>query len=609
MRSILCGAAIALAIIALAAGAMPCRAAEAGDSALVRLAAAQFPNLTHAERALLEFADKSNINRGVFAIAGSSSVPLDPSNDPAHAAEWSHDRDISADLIRWLAVDNNASALVDPNGVRVLGARIAGPIDLAHLRVPFAITLARCSIPDPTNLESAEVPYLDLGGSHTGPVHAPNLTIRGDLVFGNPLWGQDRGGFDASGLVNLVGARIEGVANFAGGHFRYSEDRSQPWAKPQKLALFISNAEIKSDVTLGGGFESRGCAFVAENTIGGDLNCFGGRFINPGNAALEAGGNEIKGVVFLGPNPGFAPEMGFEADGLVMFENTQVAAFFLVDRAKFGGKTTERHGFFAPGLSVRGVLIWHAVELQNGAIVDLSGARFGSLLDEEKSWPAPGKLLIDGLTYEGFGGSSSYNPAWISPVDAGSRLRWLALQPGFHPQPYRQLAKVLVESGDDAGAMRVRIAAEDLRYAQFGAFGRLWGAFLKWTIGYGHRPLLAIFWMVGAVAVGWAVVRIGKRAGVMRLTWPETTPPPAGDSTAGLHPLLYSLDVFLPFVNLHQEHYWWPDETASGECSILGRRVSVRGSLLRYYLWLQIIAGWLLSAIFVAGVTGLIRGD
>jgi hypothetical protein len=35
----------------------------------------------------------------------------------------------------------------------------------------------------------------------------------------------------------------------------------------------------------------------------------------------------------------------------------------------------------------------------------------------------------------------------------------------------------------------------------------------------------------------------------------------------------------------------------------------VRGSLVEYYLWLQIIAGWLLSAIFIAGVTGLIRND
>ena len=28
-----------------------------------------------------------------------------------------------------------------------------------------------------------------------------------------------------------------------------------------------------------------------------------------------------------------------------------------------------------------------------------------------------------------------------------------------------------------------------------------------------------------------------------------------------------------------------------------------------HYLWTQVVAGWLLSAIFVAGVTGLMRSD
>jgi hypothetical protein len=42
---------------------------------------------------------------------------------------------------------------------------------------------------------------------------------------------------------------------------------------------------------------------------------------------------------------------------------------------------------------------------------------------------------------------------------------------------------------------------------------------------------------------------------------------------------------------------------------VLGRRIAVRGRMLRYYLWMQIIAGWLLSAIFIAGITGLVRND
>jgi len=42
---------------------------------------------------------------------------------------------------------------------------------------------------------------------------------------------------------------------------------------------------------------------------------------------------------------------------------------------------------------------------------------------------------------------------------------------------------------------------------------------------------------------------------------------------------------------------------------VLGYRLTLPGSLVLYYRWLQIIGGWLLGAIFIAGVTGLIRND
>ncbi len=95
----------------------------------------------------------------------------------------------------------------------------------------------------------------------------------------------------------------------------------------------------------------------------------------------------------------------------------------------------------------------------------------------------------------------------------------------------------------------------------------------------------------------------------MRPTYPENRPPTSSEPYEELHPFLYSLDVFLPFVNLHQEHYWWPNGQASGHSFVLGRSVRVSGRLLRHYLWLQIVAGWLLSAIFLAGVTGLFKND
>jgi hypothetical protein len=254
-------------------------------------------------------------------------------------------------------------------------------------------------------------------------------------------------------------------------------------------------------------------------------------------------------------------------------------------------------------MTVGTFLFWRNVELQNGATVDLSDARVGTLSDEEKSWPQPGDLLIDGLTYDSFGPGS--------PTDLRTRLRWIALQPhgGFEPQPYRQLAKVYRQSGLDNEAIQVLIAEQDARYARYGLIGRSWGGLLKNTIGYGHRPLLAIFWSFAVVVLGWAVVRTANGAGVMRPTWPETPPASTDQDYEPLHPLLYSLDVFLPFVNLHQEHYWWPKPGSSGEFRAVGMTFTFRGSVVRYYLWAQIIAGWLLSAIFVAGVTGLLRND
>lgn len=65
----------ALASVALLViGATVCDArsqpSRAEDSKLVALAAGAFPNLTLAERALLAFADKNNLARGQFALAG-----------------------------------------------------------------------------------------------------------------------------------------------------------------------------------------------------------------------------------------------------------------------------------------------------------------------------------------------------------------------------------------------------------------------------------------------------------------------------------------------------------------------------------------------------------
>ncbi|HEY2486691.1 MAG TPA: hypothetical protein VGI36_16205 [Candidatus Binataceae bacterium] len=95
-------------------------ARDNAGSSLLELATHQFTSLSRAERAVLELHDVKNIGRtGDFAVCGVSSTISDPSNDPRSAAEWTHDRDVRAELIRWIFVDPDALRRLDPGGLRL----------------------------------------------------------------------------------------------------------------------------------------------------------------------------------------------------------------------------------------------------------------------------------------------------------------------------------------------------------------------------------------------------------------------------------------------------------------------------------------------------------
>ena len=51
------------------------------------------------------------------------------------------------------------------------------------------------------------------------------------------------------------------------------------------------------------------------------------------------------------------------------------------------------------------------------------------------------------------------------------------------------------------------------------------------------------------------MVRTAKTASVMRPTYPENAPDGEERRYERLYPRLYPLHAFIPFVNLHQEHY------------------------------------------------------
>jgi hypothetical protein len=65
-------------------------------------------------------------------------------------------------------------------------------------------------------------------------------------------------------------------------------------------------------------------------------------------------------------------------------------------------------------------------------------------------------------------------------------------------------------------------------------------------------------------------------------------------------------------VDLHLERHWHPNaqervvrDPSSGEWGTAN--ATTAGKLLRWYLWFHILAGWVLTPLMFAGLSGLIR--
>ncbi|MBF0324659.1 MAG: hypothetical protein HQL42_06250 [Alphaproteobacteria bacterium] len=299
------------------------------------------------------------------------------------------------------------------------------------------------------------------------------------------------------------------------------------------------------------------------------------------DGSLILSGSKVQGRAFL---------IGGQVDGDVDCSGAHLDGYggpaLQADRLKVVGALFLREGFRAKGLLV------------------LDHAAVGTLVDDPDCWPTPpGGLSLNGFTYDAI--------AAHCRLDARSRLDWLHLQPKegfFDPQPYEQLAKVMKAQGHNADARAVLIAKERDRRPFLPRRKRVLSFWFDALVGYGYRPWLAAVWMAvfiagGALAVAQAdhlghMVPAKERVYMDKL-YAESRVLPA--EYPHLQPVVYSLDVFLPFVDLQQEDYWMPTDQR-GQARVFGR-----GMML--WRWLHIALGWALSALFVAGITGLIKKE
>ena len=256
----------------------------------------------------------------------------------------------------------------------------------------------------------------------------------------------------------------------------------------------------------------------------------------------------------------------------------------------------------------------------DGSWLDLTNASVGTVADDESSWPPKGKLILDGFVYQRI---------TLGPTDARARLEWLDRQREFKPQPYRQLAKILREIGDDRGARRVLFEMEGRRRRAQNStwYQRCWDQVLRTTIGYGLMSWWALSWLFGLIFVGFLLFGCGYLGGAIVPTEKEAYDAFEYEGQAPpyyprFNALAYSFEHTFPLVTLGVKDHWAPKSgpawvVPETECAPLksARDLRLRGhypfrfgapQLLRYWLWFQTMVGWVLATLFVAGLTGVV---
>lgn len=443
---------------------------------------------------------------------------------------------VRAGFLRFLLLGGDHSTPVHERGVRLQGAWVAGALDLENTATVSAIYCVACTFAEQLILRRSKLP----GGLFLMRSEVPGIEGDGLIATGGVFL---RDGFQATGEVQLLGAKIGSDLDCGNGQFNGKEHhalvadsaeikgsiflnkRFQAIGEVRLLgaqidgnlecskgqfdghggdAFSVDRSVIKGNVFLHDGFHAIGEVRLLGAEIGGGLYCSKGQFDGREGKALSADGVMIKGDMFLSD--------GFHAMGEVRLLGAQISGDLNCSKGQIDGKDGD--ALCADGMRVTGGLFFRDLASPMNR-VSLDSASVGVLVDDVNAWG--GDLVLDGFTYGSIGGGA--------PTTAAARLAWLDKQRpamsgqsgaggDFRPQPWKQLQKVLREMGHAEDARQVAIALEDrLRQAdliglspQHWSRGRKWlyrasarGFHLAFRIltGYGYRPIRLLGWFTG----------------------------------------------------------------------------------------------------------------
>jgi hypothetical protein len=518
---------------------------------------------------------------------------------------------------------DNAKLRSAAGGYRALifdHTRIEGVVRMRKLEAIGQVRFTSAETGGDLRLEGAKLRCMDENGSN------PNWDMGGQALFfsrakieGSVFLSR---GFSAKGGVRFRSARIGGTLVFNGAHLERNVSEGQE-------VLFFSNSTIAGNVIFnhdedGNCFEATGEVRFAVAQINGNVNCSGASFLASKGPALVVAGAKIGGHVYL--------HNGFNSSGAVNFDHASIDG----NVECFGGDFNANESS-ADALSFRSAAIKSALRLsredklsgedKTSAIVgvlDLRDASVGSLVDNNmKCWPAKGNLKLDGFTYNRFAEGASY--------EASPRQRWLELQPpedlgkNFKQQPFEQLVRVLRVAGHDQAARDIAIQKQWYLTQNARWFWRTWRSLLGMTVLYGYSPnriFLAtiVIWLIcGGIykvaedqkifAPTTAGYFLHKNIEACRAANKLNTAEcysENGPEYVAFHPLIFSLDVILPVVNLRQEDSWQPMHRP---LKITIGADSYPLLDIRWITWLETLFGWLAAIMLTAFAGGVLKKE
>ena len=541
--------------------------------------------------------------------------------------------------------------------VRLLGANIGGDLDCKGGKFynPGGIALAAdglatkgsvilsngFSVEGEVRLVSASIGInLDCRGGkfyNSGGIalSADGLATKGSVILSN--------GFFAKGEVGLLHANIGGSLNCVGGKFH----------NPDGMALAADGLTTKGDVNLRNDFSAEGDVRLVSASIGINLDCEGGKFHNPKGCALSANDLTTKGSVIL--------SNGFSAEGEVELLRADIGRNLFCEGGKF--HNPDGKALVVEAGNISGGLFWRDTICEGD--VNLVYAKVDVLVDDSAAWKSC-KVALDAFTYSRFANPMDAQ----SRIDWLARR---PDKMGFSPLPYEQAAKVLFDMGHDNDAREILLEKEHIRMRQEkasdgifspvphdaaanvlfamgrnrqardillereklltdrGGFPSIWKRGRKiWEVlaGYGYRPWQRTFLIsLLIIGIGSVLFSEGEHAGRIVPHQPAALvsmkyqygriPAEMPDETVArkfsgypeFNPILFSVDIFVPLLNLHQEPFWYPAPDG-GRQHWWGSAEDGEFSwwfLLEWWYWFQIMAGGALTSFFLLSIARLLR--